>query len=53
MSGLACNHLPGDGSTLIIADDGCSLECEVCHEIVVEVERISMVVSGNDIEWVG
>lgn len=47
-----CAHILGDGSTLVVAADGCSLECAVCHEIVVEVESIAMIVSGDDVEWV-
>ena len=29
-----CCHQLGDGSTLVTAADECSLECEICHEIV-------------------
>jgi hypothetical protein len=45
-----CNH--NDITTLIIAADGCSLECEACHEIVLPVEMVSVIVGGDEIEWV-
>jgi hypothetical protein len=36
-----CDHmLPG---TLVVAPDGCSLQCEMCREIVVEVEPVAVV----------
>lgn len=47
-----CNHILGDGSTLVVAGDGCSLECTACREIIVECELASFVVSGEDVEWV-
>jgi len=35
MTSTLCEHvLPG---TLVVAGDGCSLECSVCHEIVLPV----------------
>jgi hypothetical protein len=48
-----CQHILGDGSTLIVAADGCSLECTVCNEIVVSVEPISFFIADEEIEWVG
>lgn len=48
----ACNHIPGEGCTLVTAADGCSLECTACREIIVECELASFVVSGEDVEWV-
>lgn len=48
MTGPCIHTLPG---TLIVAPDGCSLECEVCHEIVVPVELHSTILSGDEIEW--
>jgi pyruvate-formate lyase-activating enzyme len=45
-----CGHYLGDDSTLMVAADGCSLECEVCHEIVLQVE-LTVVVDEDDIEW--
>jgi hypothetical protein len=47
-----CKHILGDGSTLIVAADGCSLECTSCREIVVEVEPLCVIVDGDDIQWV-
>lgn len=49
---MNCNHALGDGSTIVVAADGCSLECTVCREIVLEVEPISVIVDSDDIEWV-
>ena len=52
MAGVSkCNHILGDGSTLVVAADGCSLECTACREIVVEVEPLAVIVHGDDIEW--
>lgn len=48
----ACRHIPGDGCTLMVMADGCSLECSVCHEIIVECEPLTMLIDGDDIEWV-
>jgi hypothetical protein len=48
-----CNHVPGDGCTLVTASDSCSLECTVCHEMVVELELVAVLIDGDDIEWVG
>lgn len=39
----ACKHILGDGSTLVIASDGCSLKCTACQEIVLPVERVSFI----------
>lgn len=44
----ACQHSLGDGSTLVVAADGCSLECTVCHEIVVELELQTIIFEVRD-----
>lgn len=48
-----CGHWLGEESTLVVAADGCSLECTVCREIVVQVEPLAILVDSDDIEWVG
>lgn len=39
---MNCNHILGEGSTLVIAEDGCSLECTECHEIVLKLELVTI-----------
>lgn len=47
-----CHHDLGDGSSIVVAADGCSLECTACRKIIVAVEPISVVIDGDDIDWV-
>ena len=51
-----CNHTFGPKGSLIVARDGCSLECEVCHEIVcgTELVAIPLKVVGqiSEHEWI-
>ena len=46
-----CHHSLGEGSSLVVAADGCSLECTMCHEIVVQTEPLWVLVEVDDIEW--
>ena len=48
MTGPCIHTIPG---TLVVAADGCSVECTVCHEIVIPVVLCSTILSDIDIEW--
>lgn len=50
---IDCRHYLGEDSTLVVAADGCSLECTVCREIVLQVELTAILVDSDDVEWVG
>lgn len=39
-----CDH--GNPLALVVAEDGCSLQCPHCQEIVVPVEMVSVIVRG-------
>lgn len=48
-----CHHELGAGSSIVVAADGCSLECTACKKIIVAVEPLtSVLVDGDDIEWI-
>ena len=42
-----CHHILGDGSTLIVMDDG-SLQCKICKEIILELELVSMICEEDE-----
>lgn len=43
-----CSHILGDGSTLVVAEDDCSLKCTVCHELVLELEPVALIFGPPD-----
>jgi hypothetical protein len=49
---IGCRHDLGEVSTLVVAADGCSLECTVCREMVVQVESVAVLIEEDDIEWI-
>lgn len=42
-----CHHELGEGSSLVIAADWCSLQCEYCREIVMPVEPVVVVAAPS------
>lgn len=43
-----CDH--DNPMSLVTAADGCSLECPICHEIVVEVELVCIPVTVSEVQ---